>query len=128
MSFKSKKPPEVPQLPPQPTPVELMDIIDEVSGVQTITTTGADGKKRRITQRLPLTPQEQAILSQAENLMAKAVNNIETLYQYDPSSVANYQPFIQAFSDINEERATDLAQIGNFADIGQKVEAFRNIN
>ena len=128
MSFKRSKPPEVPQLPPQPTPVELMDIIDEVSGVQTITTTGPDGKKRRITQRLPLTPQEQAILSQAENLMAKAVNNIESLYQYDPNSVANYQPFIQAFSDINEERATDLAQIGNFIDIGQKVEAFRNIN
>jgi hypothetical protein len=105
-----------------------MDVIDELTGVQTITVTGPDGKKRRVTKRLPLTPQEQQILSQADNLMAKALNNIETLYKYDPTSVANYQPFIQAFSDINNERAADLAQIGNFGDIANKVEAFRTMN
>ena len=128
MSFKSKKPPEAPRLPEQPKAEELMDMVDELSGVQTITVTGPDGKKRRVTQRLPLSPQEQAILGQAENLIAHAVNNIERLYQYDPNSVVNYQPFIQAFSQINDERMADLAEIGNFSDIANRVDTFRNIN
>ena len=128
MSFKSRKPPEAPQLPQQPTPVEMMDIIDELSGTQTVTVVGPNGRKKRVTQRLPLTPQEQQILSQADNLLAKALNNIETLYKYDPTAVVNYQPFIQTFSDINAERAADLAQVGNFGDIANKVEAFRAIN
>lgn len=128
MSFNSRKPPPVPTLPSQPAAPELMDVIDELSGVQTITVTGPDGKKRRITQRLPLTPTEQQTLDQAKNLMNRAVNNIEALYKYDPSSVANYQPFIRAFSEINKERASDLSQIGDFKDIAEKVEQFRTMN
>src|SRR5690349_3290619 len=127
MSSKSKSP-TAPSLPPQPPAPELMDIIDEISGVQTITVTGPDGKKRRVTQRLPLTPQEKQILSQAEGLISQAVTNIQTLYSYDPSTVVNYQPFIQTFSNINTERMNDLAQIGNFKDIAEKVEQFRRIN
>jgi hypothetical protein len=128
MSFKRRQPPQVPSLPSQQPAPELMDVIDEISGVQTITVTGPDGRKRRMTQRLPLTPQEQQTLDQAKNLINKAVTNIETLYRYDPSSVVNYQPFIQAFSQINQERAADLAQIGDFKDIAERVEQFRTIN
>lgn len=128
MSFKRSRPPEAPQLPPQPPAPELLDIIDEISGVQTITVTGPDGKKRRVTQRLPLTQQEQQMLTQAQNLIDTAVNNIERLYKYDPNSVVNYQPFIQAFSNINNERIRDLNEIGNFKDIAEKVEQFRTMN
>jgi hypothetical protein len=128
MTFKSKKPPEVASLPQQQSAPELMDVIDELSGYQTITVTGPDGKKRRHTQRLPLTPQEQQTLDQAEKLINQAVNNIETLYRYDPSTVVDYQPFIQEFSKINNERMGDLAKIGNFEDIAEKVEKFRTIS
>src|SRR5476651_2429252 len=108
MSFKRKTPPAAPELPQQQAAPELMDIIDEMSGFQTITVTGADGRKRRVTQRLPLTKQEQETLTQAENLINTAVTNIGRLYQYDPTSVVDYQPFIQAFSSINEEIMRDL--------------------
>lgn len=126
--FRGRTPPQAPQLPAQQAAPELMDVIDELSGVQTITVTGADGKKRRITQRLPLTPQEEQTLNQAKTLMNTAVNNIQRLYQYDPTSVVNYQPFIQAFSSINQERLGDLAQIGDFKDIAEKVQQFKAIN
>ena len=119
--FRGRRPPEAPQMPAQQAAPELMDIVDELSGVQTITVTGPDGKKRRVTQRLPLTPQEEQTLNQAKNLMNTAVNNIQRLYKYDPASVANYQPFIQAFSNINQERMRDLSQIGDFKDIAEKV-------
>lgn len=126
--FRGKTPPQAPQLPAQQAAPELMDVIDELSGVQTITVTGADGKKRRVTQRLPLTPQEEQTLNQAKTLMNTAVNNIQRLYQYDPTSVVNYQPFIQAFSNINQERMNDLAKIGDFKDIAEKVQQFKAIN
>jgi len=126
--FRGRSTPQAPQLPPQPPAPELMDFLDEISGVQTITTTGPDGKKRRVTQRLPMTPQEQQILDQAQRLITQSVGNIERLYQHDPASVVNYQPFIQAFTSINNERLRDLAQIGNFKDIAEKVEQFRTIN
>ena len=126
--FRGRTPPQAPQLPAQQAAPELMDIVDELSGVQTITVTGPDGKKRRVTQRLPLTPQEEQTLNQAKTLMNTAVNNIQRLYQYDPTSVVNYQPFIQAFSNINQERLGDLAQIGDFKDIAEKVQQFKTIN
>ena len=126
--FRGRTPPQAPQLPAQQAAPELMDIVDELSGVQTITVTGPDGKKRRVTQRLPLTPQEEQTLNQAKNLMNTAVNNIQRLYQYDPTSVVNYQPFIQAFSSINQDRLGDLAQIGDFKDIAEKVQQFKAIN
>lgn len=128
MSFKRRKPPEAPQIPQQPQAQEVMDIIDELAGTQTITVTGPDGKKRRVTQRLPRTPQEEELFKKSENLMTQAVNNIDKLYKYDPTSVADYQPFINAFSQINDERMTQLSQIGNFADIGKKVQTFRDMN
>jgi hypothetical protein len=128
MSFGRKKPPEVPQLPQQPAPVEVMDIIDEISGSQTITVVGPDGKKRRVTQRLPRSPQEEAMFKKAEELMSQAVTNIEQLYQYDPTSVVNYQPFINTFAQINDERMADLAKIGNFANIAEKVNSFKKLN
>lgn len=126
MSF-GRKAPAPPQLPRQPTPPELMDFIDEISGVETVTIT-RDGKKRRVTRRLPLTPQEEEIMGKAGELLQQSVNNIEALYKYNPDAVANYQPFIQAFLDVNNERSADLAQIGNFQDLEQNVKSFADIN
>lgn len=128
MSFRSKRPPEAAPLPVQPPAPELMDIIDEISGVQTITVTDKNGKKRRVTQKLPLTNQEKQILNQAENLIAQSLDNIQRLYKYDPSFVVNYQPFIQAFSSINEERMRDLSQIGSFRGIAEQVQQFRTMS
>lgn len=123
-----RRPPEATPLPVQPPAPELMDIIDEISGVQTITVTDKNGKKRRVTSKVPLTDQEQHILTQAENLIAQSLDNIQRLYRFDPASVVNYQPFIQAFSSINEERMRDLSEIGNFKGIAEQVEQFKNMS
>jgi hypothetical protein len=129
MSFKrSRGQPESPQLPPMPSPVELMDYIDKISGTQTMTVIGADGKKKRVTERLPLTAQEQDLVDQAGNLINTSISNIMRLYEESPESVVDYEPFIQTFSQINDERMQDLSRIGNFQDIAQKVNAFRDIS
>jgi hypothetical protein len=128
MSFKSRKPPAVPQIPVQPAPAEVMDIIDEIAGTQTITVNLGNGKKQRVTKRLPRTKEEDEVLKRADELMAQAVSNIQQLYRFDPASVADYQPFIQTFSQINEERMADLGKIGNFEGIADKVASFKQMN
>ncbi len=127
--FGRNKPPSAPDIQRQEAAPELMDFIDKITGVETVTVTDSQtGKKRRVTQRLPPTPQEQEILDRAQGLISKAVSNIETLYKYDPNSVVDYQPFIRAFSEINTERMNALNKIGNFEDIANKVKQFQAMN
>jgi len=125
--FGSDSPPEPPRLPPPPKPEEIMDYIDEVTGTQTITVTGADGKKRRVTQKLPRTEAEQRFVRQGEELIGRALRNINELYQYRPQDVVDFTPIINTFANINNERMNDLAQIANFGNIQQEVDNFRQI-
>lgn len=46
MSFGNDDPPQYQYVEPPPRE-EIMDVIDEITGVQSITVTGPDGKKRR---------------------------------------------------------------------------------
>jgi hypothetical protein len=124
MSFGRRRAPEPPQIPAQPAPQEVMDIIDEIAGTQTITAIGPDGRRRRVTQAIR-TPEEQQIFDQSRTLMRQALNNIQQLYQYNPNLVADYQPFINTFAQVNQERAGELARIGNFDDIAARVDEFK---
>jgi hypothetical protein len=104
-----------------------MDVLDEVSGVQSVVVTTPDGKKRREIKRLPRTPQEQALYEQGEQLMGRAIQNIQDLYQYDPNSVISFAPIIDTFAEVNEERARGLAQIANLGNIQADIQAFREM-
>lgn len=121
-------PPPPPQLPPPPKPQEILDTIDEITGTQTITVTGADGKKRRVTSKLPRTPQEQQRFEQGERLIASAIGNLNILYQEQPERLNSFQPLLDMFSNINDERLQDLEQIANIGNIQESVNRFREIN
>lgn len=119
--------PRPPQLPPPPKAQEIMDVIDEISGTQAVTVTGPDGKKRRVIQRLPRTPEEEQLFRQGEALMASALQNLKTLYNHDPSQVVDFSPVIQTFANINQERIEDLAQIADLGNIEADVADFKAI-
>lgn len=121
-------PPPAPAPPPPPPREELMDFFDEVGGVKSITVTGPDGKKRRVKQRLPRTPEEQRRYEVGEQMIAQSMQNIQELYQYNPGNVVDFAPLIQTFANIDEERMADLAGIANIGNIAESVQRFRDMH
>ncbi|WP_192483161.1 MULTISPECIES: hypothetical protein [Cysteiniphilum] len=128
---KGDDPPAPPEIPEAPTPElkmeEMIDVIDEIAGVQSIFTTGADGKKQRVISRLPRTPEEDQFYSQAGTLISSALGNLNALYQREPEAIADYQPVINAFASLDDERIRDLSTVGNLGNIEQEIDSFRQI-
>jgi hypothetical protein len=127
MSFFDDDAPEPPKLPPPPEPKEMMNVIDRVAGVQAIITKGPNGKDQREIVRLPRTPQEEQFFRRGEELMSKALKNVNQLYQYKPQDVVNFAPLIETFASLNRERQEQLGQIANLGDISQSVENFKQM-
>lgn len=127
MSFGNDDPPQAQQYVAPPAQQEIMDVIDEITGVQSITVMGPDGKKRRKIERLPRTPQEQEIFAVGEDLMKKSINNIKDLYQYNPDNVIDFAPLLKTFASLNDERMAALGEVANIGDIRQDVQAFREM-
>jgi hypothetical protein len=119
--------PSAPSYTPPPPREEIMDVIDKIGGVQSIVVT-ENGKKKRIIERLPRTPEDQAFHDYMGELMNKAVRNITQLYKYNPEDVVEFQPFIDVFANLNEESQNDLAEIANFGDITEQVQNFKKMN
>jgi|SRR5882724_1429967 len=125
--FKRSKPPRFNPIAAPPPPQEIMDVIDEITGTQSIIVTGPDGKKRRVVQKLPRTPQEESFYRQGEELMARSIKNIQELQAYDPYSIVDFAPVIQTFANLNEEQAQDLAKVADFGNIQQDIDNFRQM-
>lgn len=109
--------------PKPPAPAKIMKVIDEISGIKTVTVKTPAGGKQVITARLPRTPQEDAVLKQGEQMMAKAIGQILTLSKYDPSSLVDFQPIIDTFANINKEQADALQNLSTFRDTLQQQRA-----
>lgn len=125
--FKGRKAPSFTPIAPPPPPQEIMDVIDEITGTQSIIATGPDGRKRRVIQKLPRTPQEEAFFRQGEELMGSAIKNIQELHAYDPYSVVDFAPVIQTFANLNQEQAQDLAKVADFGNIEQDINNFKQM-
>jgi hypothetical protein len=121
-------PPSPPSYPAVPPPEELMDVIDHVTGTQAVTVIGADGKKKRVIERLPRTPEEQQLYEQAGDLMNRAITEIQRLNAYDPGAVVDFAPFVQVMTDLNTQRQQDIQELTNLPDFNQTVQAFKAMN
>lgn len=119
--------PQAPQYTAPPPQEEIMDVIDEITGTQSITVIGPDGKKRRKIERLPRTPEEQERFAFGEELIKKSINNINDLYQYNPENVINFEPLLRTFADLNDERVNALGQVANIGNIREDIQAFRDM-
>jgi len=127
MCFGNDDPPPAPYIPPPPPPQEILDVIDEVTGTQTITVVGSDGKKRRMIQKLPRTQEEEALYQEAGQLMDKAISEMKRLYDYDPSQLVHYAPFVDVINSLNRERSEDMAELTKFPDFNGYVEEFKGM-
>ena len=127
MSFggDDSSPPPAPYYPPVPPKEELLDVIDHVTGTQAITVVGADGKKKRVVERLPRTPEEQKLYDEAGDLMNKAIVEIKKLSTYDPAAVVDFAPFVDVMNSLNSERQADIAELSKLPDFNQYVHDFK---
>lgn len=126
--FKRRKSPSFTPIAPPPSPQEIMDVIDEVRGVQAIVARGPDGKMRRVIQKLPETPQEEARNKAAQELMSRASKNLLELREFDPYAVVDFAPVIETFANLNQEQADDLSQWADFGNIQEDVNKFKEMN
>lgn len=126
--FGSDDAPPPPQYVAPPAREEIMDVIDEVTGVQSITVIGPDGKKRRKIEHLPKTPEEQERFAFIEEeFLKKPMRNLIDLYQYNPESVIPFEPLLRTYANLNDERVAALSQVANIGDIRQDIQAFRDM-
>lgn len=119
--------PELQRVPNPPPIKEMMDFMNYLSGTQTVTVTGADGVKKRVTTRLPRTPEEMRVLQPAQDMFASAVNNLSQLFKYDPKSAISFFPVIDAVSEMNDATLKDLGQFANLGDLMEKRQEFRQM-
>ena len=128
MCFGGNDSPPPPQLPSPPPIEEMMDVIDEVNGVQSIVATDAvTGKKRRVIQKLPRSPEDQSLFDEAGRLMTRAIEESQRLYDYDPSQILNYAPFVTEINRLNTERQGDLAALAQIPDFAEVTTRFKSM-
>jgi hypothetical protein len=122
---RKSSPPPAPVLPPPPPREELMDVIDEISGSQAITVTGADGKKKRVITRLPLTPQQEEEKRIFQNISSTALENMVRLSQFDPYATVDFLPLTNVLQQVGAERSNQLNEIMNIPDFSSYVNQLR---
>ena len=128
MCFGGNDSSPTPQLPSPPPEQEMLDVIDEVNGVQSIVATdAATGKRRRIIQRLPRSPEDQALFDEAGTLMTRAIEESRRLYDYDPSQILDFAPFVTEINRLNTERQGDLAALAHIPDFAQEMNQFKGM-
>jgi hypothetical protein len=119
--------PEMQAIPNPPAEKEMMDFVSHITGTQSVTVTGADGKRRRVTTRLPRTPEESAALETGQDLLITSMRDIQQLFKYDPQSVISFAPLVDTFANLDRERLNDLGQIANIGNIQQDIANFKDM-
>ena len=127
MCFGNDDPPPVPYIPPVPPPQEMLDVIDEVTGTQTITVLGANGKKQRLIQKLPRTQEEEEFFKMIGDITNSAIKNIKELSASDPGQLVDFAPFVETLNLLNEERSQDMAELTKFPDFNAYVSEFKDM-
>lgn len=127
MCWGKDDPPQMQEIPAPPPEKEMMDFISHITGTQSVTVTGADGKKRRVTTRLPRTPEEQQRLQAGQDLLVSSMKDIQDLFKYDPKSVISFAPLVNTFANLDKERLNDLGQIANIGNIQQDFANFKDM-
>lgn len=119
--------PEMQAIPNPPSEKEMMDFVNYITGTQTVTVTGANGKPQRLTTRLPRTAEQQRALQAGEDLLITSIEDISKLYKYDPKSSISFAPLIETVSNLNQETLHDLGQFANLGDVDQMRTQFRDM-
>lgn len=124
---KNRSGPQQQAIPAPPPEKEIMDFINYITGTQTVTVTGADGKRKRVTTKLPETPEQLRYLQPARDMLATALTQLPKLFKYNPQSAISFAPVVDTFANLDQERLNDLGQFANIGDVEQYKADFRDM-
>ncbi len=110
-----------------PPLADMMDVFDNITGTQSVVVTSADGKKKRVNSRMPRSANEEKAFQLAEKLIPSVIQNIKTLYRYNPKSSIDFAPLIETFANISDDRMKALGQVANIGNIQQDVADFKEM-
>lgn len=104
--------------PPPPPPAEPIDIIDEVLGIQQITVKKPDGTKQLVRRELPLSPEEEALRKQYQDIVTEQVGIIEQLSS--PALAINIPEFKPVLDEYRRQRGLEIKR--TFEDVTRTQE------
>lgn len=119
------EPPQRQQIPNPPPEKEMMDFINYLTGTQTVTVTDANGKRQRITTKLPATPEEQKRLDLGKDLLLTSLEDVQKLFKYNPKSTISFAPLINAINNTSQQNLQDIGQFANLNDLNEKRQQFQ---
>ena len=124
---RRSSPPPAPKLAPPPPPKELEDFVENITGVEVKTGINpATGKKYRMTQSLPRSPEAQQAWDTSGRLINETMAEMERLYRYRPDTIVDSSPFINFLNGVKGERQNDLAALTGIPDMANYVREFKN--
>lgn len=121
------EPPQMQQIGDPPPEKEMMDFINYLTGTQTVTVTDANGKRQRITSKLPKTPEEQKRLDLGADLLITSLEDVQKLFKYNPKSVISFAPLINAINNTSQQNLQDIGQFANLNDLNEKRQQFQTM-
>ena len=119
--------PDIQKIPEFKNTAELMDVVNKYTGTQSVIVTGPDGKKRRVNEKLPYTPEEARKFELVGKMISTTLGNISTLYKYEPKSAIDFAPIIDVFANMSDERIASLSKVADFGNIQREVQEFKQM-
>ena len=120
--------PSTPQLSAPPPTIPLKDVYNYIAGVKTEKFTLPDGKEGVRTVQLPRSPEEEQFWGWIQNSLRYGVTKTKQLIDINPAKVADFMPFINTLSRVDEETKSDLAQIAGLDDIEGDLQHIRDVS
>jgi len=99
--FKKQKGPTM-----QPPP-EFTDILDEISGVEMVKVTTADGRTKMVSRRTQRSAEDQAMIDKATQMMQSSMTELDKLLSNDPSASERYKDVIDTFATRQDRLTSD---------------------
>lgn len=100
--------PEMVQMSPAPEPFKFGSFKDLLNNVETVQTTGADGKEHFVQKMIkPDNPSIERFLEEAKNSIGGLIRDISVVARENPRLVAPFQGFIQEVSALNDQNLAD---------------------
>lgn len=99
--------PATPNLAPAPEPFKFGSFRDLLNNVETVQTTGADGKEHFVQKEINVDPVFENFIKQAKQRVGGLINEISVVARENPRLVAPFQGFINEVSQLNDADLAD---------------------